>query len=106
MKIILIAVDSVAIFVLAQFSLKAGMCSAAVRAFMAQADAMQSAIAIARNKFVLLGFCCTASGRSYDWRSCLSGKLAKHAPWFGHWLCLRRAGQRAAHVRRTVGLWE
>lgn len=56
MNILLTAVASVAVSVLAQFSLKAGMSSAAVRAALAQADAMQSAIAIACNKFVLLGF--------------------------------------------------
>jgi drug/metabolite transporter (DMT)-like permease len=56
MIIFLIAVASIAISVLAQFSLKAGMSSASVRAALAQSEVLHSAIAIASNKFVLLGF--------------------------------------------------
>jgi drug/metabolite transporter (DMT)-like permease len=56
MIIFLIAVASIAISVLAQFSLRAGMSSASVRAALAQSEVLHSVIAIASNKFVLLGF--------------------------------------------------
>lgn len=56
MTIFLFAVASIAISVLAQFSLKAGMSSAGVRAALSHSDALHSAIAIASDKFVLLGF--------------------------------------------------
>lgn len=56
MIIFFIAVASVTISVLAQFSLKAGMSSASVRTALAQSDLLHSAIAIASNKFVIFGF--------------------------------------------------
>lgn len=56
MNIFLVAIASIAVSVMAQFSLKAGMSSAAVRNALSNADHVQSAIAIATNKFVLLGF--------------------------------------------------
>lgn len=56
MIIFLIAVASIGISVLAQFSLKAGMSSTSVRDALTQSEILHSAVAIASNKFVLLGF--------------------------------------------------
>lgn len=56
MNIFLIAIASVAISVMAQFSLKMGMSSPAIREALSTAGGAHSAMAVATNKFVLLGF--------------------------------------------------
>ena len=83
MNIFLVAIVSIAMSVLAQFSLKAGMSSAAVRAALAQADPMQAAIAIVSNKFVLLGFLLYGAG-AVVWLAVLSTwEVSKAYPLVG-----------------------
>jgi drug/metabolite transporter (DMT)-like permease len=83
MNILLIAIGSIALSVMAQFSLKAGMSSAAVRAALSNADYVQSGIAISTNKFVLLGFLLYGVG-AVVWLAVLSSwEVSKAYPLVG-----------------------
>jgi drug/metabolite transporter (DMT)-like permease len=82
MNILLIAIASIAISVMAQFSLKAGMSSAAVRTAL-NSDGIYSAIAIATNKYVLLGFLLYGIG-AVVWLAVLSNwEVSKAYPLVG-----------------------
>lgn len=83
MKILLTAIVSIVISVMAQFSLKTGMASAAVRMSLSNADNFRSATAIATNKFVLLGFVLYAIG-AVVWLAVLSSwEVSKAYPLVG-----------------------
>lgn len=83
MNILLTAIASVVISVLAQFSLKAGMSSTPVRAALLNSDGIHSAIAIATNKFVLLGFLLYGIG-AVVWLAVLSNwEVSKAYPLVG-----------------------
>lgn len=56
MNTFFIAIASIALSVAAQFALKAGMSSAVVRAALSSPHSFESVVAIATNRFVLLGF--------------------------------------------------
>lgn len=83
MKIFLIAAISILMSVCAQFSLKAGMSSSAIRATFAQSNPIQIFTAVASNKFIVLGFVLYGLG-AIVWLSVLSHwEVSKAYPLVG-----------------------
>lgn len=109
MIVFLIALTSVAISVLAQFSLKTGMSGAEVRAALAQPDTLHSALTIASDKFVLLGFFLYGVG-AIIWLAVLSHwEVSKAYPLVGLGFVLAMAigfvgGEQVSIARISGGL--
>lgn len=89
MKTLIIALLSVSLSVAAQFSLKAGMSSAEVRAVMAQSlGPATTAVAVLANRFVLGGFALYGLG-AMVWLNVLSSwEVSKAYPLVGLGFCL------------------